>query len=632
MFVDEPTSGLSSRDSENVIDLLKELTLKGKLIFVVIHQPSSDIFKMFDKMFIMDTGGYPVFYGNPVAAVTYFKRATNQVGSDAGQCNTCGNVNVELIFNLIEARVVDEFGEFTAVRKVTPPEWHEQYKASHEVQEVTEVVDAPESSLHIPNKLKQTSIFTIRDFLSKISNTQYMVINLVEAPILALFLSVIVRYYNGPEGQYIFRFNDNLPAYILIAVIVSLFMGLSVSAEEIIRDRKIQRRESFLNLSRFSYLSSKILILFTLSAIQSLTFVIIGNAVLEISGMWFTYWGVLFTVSCFANVLGLNISASFSSAVAVYILIPILLIPQMILSGAIFRFDQMHTAISQEGQVPILADLFASRWAYEALMVEQAKGNEYQKIFYAEELKKSQANYQRSHWIPEIERIIDRVLEYRENANDSLRKELQSDLDLLSAELQKLKLIQENIEADELSETVDRVLNTDLTLKGFNQETAISLRDMLEQLRYYYNLEFNKAEEIVDSVKYAMEMNPSSPNIKYLEDMYESEKVADAVRNNFIGADYIQRRDDRLVQLMDPIFHVIDPAEKSFLLDYRAQFFMPYKHFGGGLFGTYGFNVAVIWFMTVVLCITLYFETLKKALSWLSTLKLPTRAAVKKEE
>src|SRR5690606_14208356 len=40
LFVDEPTSGLSSRDSENIMDLLKELALKGKLVFVVIHQPS----------------------------------------------------------------------------------------------------------------------------------------------------------------------------------------------------------------------------------------------------------------------------------------------------------------------------------------------------------------------------------------------------------------------------------------------------------------------------------------------------------------------------------------------------------------------------------------------------------------
>ena len=59
LFLDEPTSGLSSRDSENILDLLKDLTLKGKLIFVVIHQPSSDIFKMFDNLLILDTGGYP---------------------------------------------------------------------------------------------------------------------------------------------------------------------------------------------------------------------------------------------------------------------------------------------------------------------------------------------------------------------------------------------------------------------------------------------------------------------------------------------------------------------------------------------------------------------------------------------
>ena len=56
MFLDEPTSGLSSRDSENILDLLKELARKGKLLFIVIHQPSSEIFKMFDKLIILDTG------------------------------------------------------------------------------------------------------------------------------------------------------------------------------------------------------------------------------------------------------------------------------------------------------------------------------------------------------------------------------------------------------------------------------------------------------------------------------------------------------------------------------------------------------------------------------------------------
>src|ERR1035438_8621145 len=97
LFVDEPTSGLSSRDSENIMDLLKELALKGKLVFVVIHQPSSEIFKMFDKLMILDVGGYPIYYGNPVDAVIYFKTIINHVNSNESECITCGNVNPELI-------------------------------------------------------------------------------------------------------------------------------------------------------------------------------------------------------------------------------------------------------------------------------------------------------------------------------------------------------------------------------------------------------------------------------------------------------------------------------------------------------------------------------------------------------
>ncbi|MCH7535819.1 MAG: ATP-binding cassette domain-containing protein, partial [Bacteroidetes bacterium] len=92
LFVDEPTSGLSSRDSENIMDLLKELALKGKLIFVVIHQPSSDIFKMFDKLIILDVGGYPIYVGNPVDGIVYFKKIVQHVNSDESECIQCGNV------------------------------------------------------------------------------------------------------------------------------------------------------------------------------------------------------------------------------------------------------------------------------------------------------------------------------------------------------------------------------------------------------------------------------------------------------------------------------------------------------------------------------------------------------------
>ena len=101
LFVDEPTSGLSSRDSENIMDLLNELSLKGKLVFVVIHQPSSEIFKMFDNLMILDTGGFQIYYGNPVDSVIYFKEAIKHEGANESECQSCGNVNPELIFNII---------------------------------------------------------------------------------------------------------------------------------------------------------------------------------------------------------------------------------------------------------------------------------------------------------------------------------------------------------------------------------------------------------------------------------------------------------------------------------------------------------------------------------------------------
>jgi len=86
-----------------------------------------------------------------------------------------------------------------------------------------------------------------------------------------------------------------------------------VSSEEIVKDRKILKRESFLNLSWLSYLNSKILIMFLISAIQTVSFVLIGNVILGIRGMALSYWLILFSTSCFANLLGLNISSAFNS-------------------------------------------------------------------------------------------------------------------------------------------------------------------------------------------------------------------------------------------------------------------------------------------------------------------------------
>ncbi|MDH4295030.1 MAG: ATP-binding cassette domain-containing protein [Cyclobacteriaceae bacterium] len=602
LFLDEPTSGLSSRDSENVIDLLKELSLKGKLIFVVIHQPSSDIYKMFDKIIVIDAGGYPAYYGPPIEAITYFKKSTHQIDANRSQCETCGNVNPEQIFNIMEAQVVDEYGQPTSKRKVTPPQWYDLYVERFKINRIEDVKEAPPQSLSLPNKIKQTIIFTTRDTLSKLSNKQYLLINLLEAPLLSLILALIIKYKSAPGGkEYMFRFNENYPAFLLMSIIVAMFMGLTVSAEEIIRDRKILRRESFLNLSWNSYLTAKVIILFALSAVQTFSFVLIGNVILEIEwSMLIPSWCILFTTSCFANVLGLNISSAFNSAVTVYIMIPLLLIPQMILSGLLFSFDKLNDTISTKGKVPIIADLMASRWAYEALAVNQFKNNAYEKPYYTFEKIESQADFRSSLLADELDKKRKFISDNLETKSDSIKQIMQKDLGIIQGALQE----------DFFKKGLQKELAIEWTLDKYTPELNANLEEFFAAYKKFYQNAYNAAIAARES-SIAKNEQGGLYSLNDLKNRYYNESLADLVRN-VSEKDRLIEYKGRLVQQVNPIF--LDP-EPAGLFDYRAHFFAPQKNLVGFTVSTFLFNSLVIWIMTALLYIVLYLELLRKLIT-----------------
>ncbi|MBQ2334040.1 MAG: ATP-binding cassette domain-containing protein, partial [Prevotella sp.] len=228
LFLDEPTSGLSSADTEKVVLLLKEQTLKGKLIIVNIHQPSSDVYKLFDRLWLLDRGGYPVFDGNPIDAITYFKKAADYADADASACPTCGNVNPEIVLNIIDEKALSNTGEPSDERKMTPQDWHGLYLKNREEMKPLTVSDIPPSDQKKPGALKQFMIFLHRNIKTKITNIQYLVITLSEAPLLAVICALLTRYA-PPEGYTIMN-NKNLVSYFFMAVIVATFTGMSGSA------------------------------------------------------------------------------------------------------------------------------------------------------------------------------------------------------------------------------------------------------------------------------------------------------------------------------------------------------------------------------------------------------------------
>ena len=415
LFLDEPTSGLSSADTEKVILLLKEQTLKGKLIIVNIHQPSSDVYQLFDRLWLLDRGGYPVFDGNPIDAITYFKTAANYADAETSACPTCGNVNPEIVLNIIDEKAINNTGEPSDERKMSPQDWHELYLNSRETMPEPELSAVPPSDQKKPHALKQFMIFLHRNIKTKITNVQYLCITLLEAPLLALICALLTRYA-PPEG-YTVMDNKNLVSYFFMAVIVATFTGMSGSAEEIIKDRALLKRESFLNLSYSSYIWSKIVYMAGVSLIQTLLFIVVGNAIMGIHGLFWTWWLILFVTAFLANLTGLLLSQCLSSVVAIYISIPLLLIPQILLCGLVVSFTDL-TPKSTTGNVPLIGDLIPSRWSYEALAVTSFTDNLYEEQFFEDDKEKYETQFYNVGFLNELQSQLETMKSEKERGQE----------------------------------------------------------------------------------------------------------------------------------------------------------------------------------------------------------------------
>lgn len=393
LFLDEPTSGLSSADTERVILLLKEQTQKGRLVIANIHQPSSDVYKLFDRLWLLDKGGYPVYDGNPIDAITTFKTAANYADAQISMCPSCGAVNPEVVLNIIDEKALSKSGKGTDRRKVSPQEWHDMYLVRRGGLEDVKAGQLPPNEQQRPNLWRQFWIFLDRDMHCKVTNLQYILITLLEAPLLALVCAGLTHY--APDTGYSFMENKNFVSFLFMAVIVATFIGMSGSAEEIIRDKSLLKREKFLRLSYGSYIWSKVCYSVMVSAVQTGLFVLVGAWVMGLSGTLGVWWLVLFITAFLARLTGLLLSQWLNSVVSIYISIPLLLIPQILLCGLVVSFSDL-TPRSTTGNVPLIGDVIPSRWSFEALAVTQFSDNPYEAPLF--EVQRERYRWQYEQW------------------------------------------------------------------------------------------------------------------------------------------------------------------------------------------------------------------------------------------
>jgi hypothetical protein len=587
------------------MQLLKDQAINGKLVFVIIHQPSSDILKMFDKLWVLDRGGYMIYDGDPVDAIVYFKTETSQANAAESECPTCGNVETDEILQIVEAKVVDPDGRRGQERQVSPVEWYHRYRQKMEpaLAGKPEMKPLPASNFKIPDRMKQVRTFVKRNLVRKYADRQYMIINLLEPPLLAIILAFVSKYLS--DGVYLFSDNKSYPVFMFMSVVVALFLGLTVSAEEIFRDRKILEREKYLNISRSSYLFSKINFLFGLSAVQTFMYVVISQHILEVEGMMWRHWLILFTTSCFGNMVGLNISAGMKSVISIYILIPLVLVPQLLLGGAMVRFDDLHHSLTRKVYVPVIGDVMTTRWAYEAMAVEQFRSNKYMKPFFETEMNISRYDWQSAFLIPELKRKSNECAwaagkpEYEDLYRDNLDK-----LELHITELSE----EAGLDPAQAMRVIRR--------EPFTSDASYIVNDYLDTLQKVVRGSYLRYTAVKDSITRSLVKSIGQDNLVRLRTENHNNDLADMVLSRTVQKK-LYETDKRIIQKSDPVLML--PGSRAG----RAHFYAPYKMIGNLRIGTLWFNMMVIWLVNAFLFVTLYYNVLNLLLSLLERIRIP---------
>lgn len=417
---DEPTSGLSSKDSEHVIEIIRGLS-QNKITLITLHQPSSKIFSLFHKILLLDKGGKLVFFGTPEEALRYFAEAEHeqQFGTPLGACPACGATRPEFIFDVLETPLRDlsgdiiyeqnNRGQLVPARRFTPDYWRDRYEAWRLAKEVRSGTAIPReqppaapprppatprpSTWNWNRELSQLRTLITRAFLSKLRNETNLLITLIMAPLLALLIGLVLRY--SESARYDFASAFHIPAYLFLSVVVAMFLGLTNSVDDIIHDRPLLLRERNLNIRIPYYITAKLLSLGLFAAIQCLLFTLIGNWLLAVRGYTWPMFGFLFLTALSGIAIGLVLSSLVSESKTAILLIPAVFIPQIILGGSFIKYEEMnrdldlayvfqswfhrHPATAQPPRsdltVPLISEFNPMRWAYEAIVFGQARLN-----------------------------------------------------------------------------------------------------------------------------------------------------------------------------------------------------------------------------------------------------------------
>ncbi len=577
LIVDNSLTPLSQSDSSRIIEILSNYSYKGKIVFTSITQADRNTFACFDKLFVLDEGGFPVYYGKSYEAWKYFRALLKLPVSQHER------IGPESIIQLINTKSDVTYTD-NLHRYFSPLDLYNKYTEFSETQKKHKISWKllPDNLLHPPTLDRQYIIFSFRNFKTKIARSRELIYTTLIAPILAILISIAL--HDSAGITYNFATNKNIPAFFFISILFAILFGLIQSVNEIFKERNIIRKQEYLNLSRFSYINSKITYLFFIGLLQSFFYLVISNLILEIRDMFLVNLLILFSSFSFGILLGLLFSNTQRSIENIYARsIPIVIILQLLFGGGFIDLDPKRE--DSENYTMLFSDLMVARWGYEAAMVYQFKNNSYQKNFYNIEREYAQSEVNSIHLLPVLKSQLEYCANHYRERSDTIKE-------LLLSVNYNLNFLATNNDIFPY-ENVQR-----LTLDEFDEELADDALEYLEYLEFYFSAMMGQTKDYINQLKQHFADSLGTDYINKLMKAYYNYAVADEVKKMDIS-EPIRFYNGIPLQTKYPIYQY----PRSTLG--RAQMYLPEKQFSGDRVDTIEFNISIIWMINLLLYILL---------------------------
>ncbi|MEG4496100.1 ATP-binding cassette domain-containing protein [Microcoleus sp. F10-C6] len=339
-FLDEPTSGLDPGLDKKMMQLLRKLANQGRTVILVTHATAN--ITMCDRIVFMGRGGRLCYFGPPAEALDFFDVKTGDFAD---------------IYNELET---GENNLLIWAEKFKQSPYYQRYIVNHfSTGNANAKTPSAPSVPKSQSFVKQLVLLAQRYFKLISRDLINLSLALLTAPIGISLLRLAVRDKDPLIGAPEATLAPLALRVLFVFTCAAIWVGLATSLQEIVKESAIYLRERLVNLGLFAYLGSKFFILSGLTVLQTLLMVGVILSAFKSPEPSFISWNVGASITTFLTLmscisLGLVVSAIVKNSSQANSALPLLLLPQIIFSGVLFKM---------EGAASKFSWLMLSRWS-----------------------------------------------------------------------------------------------------------------------------------------------------------------------------------------------------------------------------------------------------------------------------